>query len=108
MGDDEVLRDLISLWDQARSPLARAANRRGIGGLRLRRDDIADWIAFSEISYQRIVIHRRPSYAVLLLCWRSGQRSPIHDHAGSACGIRIIEGMATETVFATSSCGRLF
>jgi cysteine dioxygenase len=103
----EDLRGLLSLWDHGGSPVSGQAIRRGIGGLRLCRRDIADWIAFSAISYQRIVIHRGPGYEALLLCWRSGQRSPIHDHTGSFCGVRVIEGTATETVFAASPCGRL-
>ena len=28
-----------------------------------------------------------------------GQRSPIHDHRGSACGVRVIQGTATETLY---------
>ena len=34
-----------------------------------------------------------------MLCWRSGQRSPIHDHAGSSCGVRVLRGTLTETLF---------
>ena len=32
-------------------------------------------------------------------------RSPIHDHAGSTCGLRILRGTATETVFERSPSG---
>jgi cysteine dioxygenase len=107
MGGVEDLRDLLSLWDHDASPLGSGAIRKGIGGLRLRREDVADWIAFSEAAYQRILIHQGIGFEALLLCWRSGQRSPIHDHAGSTCGVRIIAGRATETIFARSPCGRL-
>jgi cysteine dioxygenase len=107
MDGAEALRNLLSLWNEARSPLAPHRIRRGIDGLRSRREDVADRINFSEVSYRRIIIDKAPHYVTLLLCWRSGQRSPIHDHAGSACGVRIIEGTATETRFARSPCGRL-
>jgi cysteine dioxygenase len=36
---------------------------------------------------------------LLALCWKNGQRSPIHDHAGSSCGIRVLRGTMTETRF---------
>jgi cysteine dioxygenase len=79
-----------------------------LGGLRLLRDDVTEWTSFSEVGYQRVLIHRTLQVEVLLLCWRSGQRSAIHDHAGSACGIRVIAGTATETIYAASPCGRLY
>jgi cysteine dioxygenase len=34
-----------------------------------------------------------------VMCWRNGQRSPIHDHIGSSCAVRVIEGALTETLF---------
>src|SRR5262249_15792331 len=37
-------------------------------------------------------------YQVLVLCWKNGQRSPIHDHTGSNCGVRVLRGVATETM----------
>jgi cysteine dioxygenase len=107
MGSVQDLRDLLSLWERGRSRLSRQAIRRGIGGLGLRREDVADWVAFNEAGYQRVVLHRGPDFEALLLCWRSGHRSPIHDHEGSICGVRVIEGTATETIYGPSPCGRL-
>src|SRR5262249_49576071 len=34
-----------------------------------------------------------------ILCWKNGQRSPIHDHVGSSCGVRVLRGTMTETRF---------
>jgi cysteine dioxygenase len=68
---------------------------------------VSDQLVFSDVAYQRVLIHSAPGYEVLILCWRSGQRSPIHDHAGSACGVCIVDGVATETLFLRSPCGRL-
>jgi cysteine dioxygenase len=36
---------------------------------------------------------------MLVLCWAPGQFSPIHDHAGSTCAVRVIRGTASETVY---------
>jgi cysteine dioxygenase len=33
------------------------------------------------------------------LCWKNGQRSPIHDHKGSVCALRVLRGILTETLF---------
>ena len=52
--------------------------------------------------YLRNLIYAGPAYQALVLCWRSGQRSPIHDHTGSSCGVKVISGVATETTFAVA------
>lgn len=44
----------------------------------------------------------------LLLCWRSGKRSAIHNHGGAACAIWVMHGIASETLFQVSPSGLLF
>ena len=68
-------------------------------------NDVAEFARFSEHRYLRNLVHEGEHYHLLVLCWRSGQRSPIHDHAGSTCGLRILRGTATETVFERSPGG---
>lgn len=63
---------------------------------------------FSPERYRRNLIHAGPAYHALLLCWRNGQRSPIHDHRGSACAVRVIRGEATETIFEMTEEGHVF
>jgi cysteine dioxygenase len=61
--------------------------------------ELADFIRFSRQSYARNLVRGSPWYQALVLCWRNGQRSPIHDHAGSSCGVRVLRGVMTETLF---------
>lgn len=70
-------------------------------------DDIADYVQFSDENYMRNLIREGPWYHLLALCWRSGQRSPIHNHAGSTCGVRVLSGTATETLFERTPSGLL-
>lgn len=63
------------------------------------RDDLTDHIHFSSRRYQRIPFRSGDWYALWVMCWRNGQRSPIHDHIGSSCAVRVIEGTLTETLF---------
>src|SRR5205807_7632445 len=44
---------------------------------------------------------------IWVLCWRNGQRSPIHDHRGSSCGVRVLRGTMTETQFAFAPNGHV-
>lgn len=71
-------------------------------------DDVREFVCFGEDTYQRHLIHVGPAYQALILCWRSGQRSPIHDHRGSACGVRVLQGTLSETVFERNAAGLVY
>jgi cysteine dioxygenase len=70
--------------------------------------DIHAALGFGRETYQRNLLHAGPAYHALVLCWRAGQRSPIHDHRGSSCGMRVIQGVATETTFAQTREGLVY
>jgi cysteine dioxygenase len=61
--------------------------------------DVANFARFDDDRYLRNLVFEGEHYHLLVLCWRSGQRSPIHNHAGSTCGFRVLTGIATETIF---------
>ena len=68
-------------------------------------DDLVDFAHFSDSSYRRNVVFQNDVVQLLCLCWKSGQRSPIHDHAESICGVRVMQGVATETLFEHTPSG---
>lgn len=74
--------------------------RKRLTELEIAAEDLARFARFGANHYLRNLLREGPLYHALVLCWRSGQRSPIHDHAGSTCGLRVLKGTATETVFA--------
>ena len=61
--------------------------------------DVQDYVRFDGQKYLRNLMREGAHYHALILCWRAGQRSPIHNHAGSVCGLRVLQGVATETKF---------
>jgi cysteine dioxygenase len=69
--------------------------------------DLAEYLHFSPATYQRNLVRAGPHYHAWLLCWRNGQRSPIHDHRGSACVVRVLSGRLTETVFELAPNGHV-
>ncbi|WP_157889248.1 cysteine dioxygenase [Chromobacterium subtsugae] len=75
--------------------------------LRLGRADFAPFWLFGDSQYRRNRIYADDFCELLLLCWRSGQRSQIHNHRGSLCGVRVLQGVATETVFEETPAGLL-
>jgi cysteine dioxygenase len=71
-------------------------------------DDVCEFTQFGETTYRRNLMHAGPGYHALILCWKNGQRSPIHDHRGSSCGVRVLKGVATETYFDKSPNGLIY
>ncbi|HMP79335.1 MAG TPA: cysteine dioxygenase family protein, partial [Pirellulaceae bacterium] len=70
--------------------------------------EIAEFGSFHTDRYQRNRLRRSDHYEALFLCFEAGQRTPIHDHAGSACGVKVLMGVGTETVFARTEDGWLY
>src|SRR5438477_10932542 len=56
------------------------------------RDEVRPFLCFSADHYVRNLLYAGPSYQALILCWQSGQRSPIHDHRGSSCAVTVTSG----------------
>ena len=99
--------ELIARWNSLAGALPENVIRSGLEQLSLERDALEGCAHFNERTYQRNLVHHTANYEVLILCWRSGQRSPIHDHGESACGVLVIEGVATETSFLVDSIGKM-
>ena len=70
-------------------------------------DDVEQHFRFEDSRYQRNLLKRTSHYKALLLCFEPGQQTPIHDHAGSACGVKIITGTATEVTYKRHADGLL-
>ena len=48
-------------------------------------DDLAEYVHFENEQYCRNLIKKSEHYYALLLCWRSGHRTPIHNHPNAVC-----------------------
>jgi cysteine dioxygenase len=102
------LGELFHALDRHPGRIPVADLERELQGLEIGWDDVARWVRFDDHTYRRNLMHEGPSYQALLLCWRSGQRSPIHDHRGSNCGVRVLKGVAIETVFERTPQGCVY
>ena len=67
--------------------------------LSLRPHDYTRHRIFTPRKYARNLIARSEHAELLMLCWRSGQRTPIHDHGGSIGVVMVCEGLMTETMY---------
>jgi uncharacterized NAD(P)/FAD-binding protein YdhS len=50
-------------------------------------------------SYGRRCVARRENYELLVLTWTPSQGSVAHDHSGSLCGLKVVQGRLTESLF---------
>ena len=67
--------------------------------------EMESFVCFNERGYRRNMVFESEAVELLCLCWKSGQRSPIHDHAHSVCGVKIIDGIGTETIYEMTPSG---
>jgi len=101
------LAPLVEYLDRltGRAPLAELAAV--LERLELDPAELVDYVHFSPNHYARNLILAGEWYNVLALCWLNGQRSPIHDHAGSSCAVRVVRGVMTETRFGFAPNGQV-
>ena len=66
---------------------------------------LSDRMVFKASSYSRLVLVEDKAVSVRLLGWLPGQVSEIHDHGGSMCALRVLQGIATESGFELDGCG---
>src|SRR4051812_34435637 len=67
--------------------------RRVIAKLNPQRNEIEPYIQFSDERYSRNLVYKTEDFECLVLCWKPGQRSPIHDHANSICAVYTLDGL---------------
>jgi cysteine dioxygenase len=100
-----VIESAFEQLDQIEGQLPLRAILDWFGDVPLTVRDVAGYLIFRPDRYVRNRLHDGPAYQALVLCWRNGQRSPIHNHRGSHCGVKVLRGVATETVFARAPNG---
>jgi predicted metal-dependent enzyme (double-stranded beta helix superfamily) len=90
------------ICEMSREPVGSLAHERLMalaGRLHLSDDLVGNRIAFARDTYARNLVCRTPFFELLVLCWRPGQESTIHDHAGALNAIRVYSGELTSRTF---------
>jgi len=101
----KLIENAFATLDRYDDQLALPAIMDWFGEAQLTLEDLASYMVFHPTRYVRNRVHDGPAYQALLLCWRNGQRSPIHNHRGSHCGVKVLRGVATETLFTRAPNG---
>jgi predicted metal-dependent enzyme (double-stranded beta helix superfamily) len=88
--------------EMSRAPVSDLTHGRFLGlvdGLRLSDELVESHTRFLDREYARNLVLRTPHFELLVLCWRPGQHSTIHDHAGALNAIRVRSGELTSRVY---------
>ena len=88
--------------EMSREPVSSLTHERLMhlaGRLYLSDDLVDNRVAFAGDTYARNLVCRTPFFELLVLCWRPGQESTIHDHAGALNAIRVFSGELTSRTF---------
>ena len=99
---DPACRTLAALADKLSSltgPPTLTEINAWVRGVRPGRTELEPFIQFKETCYSRRRVVRAEHAELIVICWRPGQRTPIHDHAGSYGTVRVCEGVMWETIF---------
>jgi len=70
-----------------------------MGAVEVGPEELRPHVSFKEGTYARHRVFVNEHAELLVLCWRPGQRTPIHDHNGSFGAVRVLSGVMWETIF---------
>lgn len=59
-------------------------------------DVVSSW---SDETYTRNCILCKETFELILLCWEPSQVTPIHDHGGQECWVKVLKGELKETIY---------
>lgn len=62
-------------------------------------EEVEPYLGFKEGNYSRHRVMKNEFVEMLVLCWKPGQRTPIHDHNGSHGAVFVHQGILWETTF---------
>ena len=102
-GSSITFSDLIERLNSQTSPPALEQIYSWLSNVEIFDLDLEPYIGFKEGNYWRHRVCRNDAVEMLVICWRPGQKTPIHDHNGSHGVVRVHQGLMWETIFAFDS-----
>jgi cysteine dioxygenase len=91
--------ELIERLNQQTAPPALADITSWLSTVEISQLELEPYLGFKEGNYWRHRVCRNDAVEMLVICWRPGQKTPIHDHNGSHGVVRVHQGLMQETIF---------
>ncbi len=70
-----------------------------LASVQVSEEELMPFLGFKDGNYSRHRVCRNEFVEMLVLCWRPGHRTPIHDHNGSHGAVKVHQGILWETSF---------
>ncbi len=68
--------------------------------------DWREFALFSDATYARNLVARNQDFELMVLCWKPGQESAIHNHEGQDCWMGVLDGDMEEMRFSWPKAGQ--
>ena len=98
-GADFSLTALVKTLESQTSVPALEQIYQWLESVNISSEELQPYIGFKDGNYWRHRVCRNESVEMLIICWRPGQKTPIHDHNGSHGVVRVQQGLMWETMF---------
>lgn len=59
--------------------------------------DYQKYIEYDQNTYNKKILYKNKKIELVLICWKKGQISEIHDHAKHGCILKLLNGYIKET-----------
>ena len=94
-----TFQELVERLNAQISPPALEDLNSWLANVRITSDDIKPYVGFKEGNYWRHRVCRNDAVEMLVLCWRPGHKTPIHDHNGSHGVVKVHAGVLRESIY---------
>jgi len=94
------LQTLVETLELQRRPPSLPQLYDWLENVEISREELQPYLGFKDGNYWRHRVCRNAFVEMLVLCWRPGHRTPIHDHNGSHGAVMVYDGVLWETNFA--------
>jgi len=91
--------ELIEKLNEQTNPPTLEAITSWLSTVEISQLELEPYLGFKEGNYWRHRVCRNDAVEMLVICWRPGQKTPIHDHNGSHGVVRVQQGLMQETIF---------
>lgn len=98
---------LVGQLEARNSVIDEATARELLTQACLSENEVARYVEPRSASYARRSVARREFYELLVLTWMPGQGSVAHDHSGSLCGLKVVQGSLTEQIYESGPDGQV-
>jgi cysteine dioxygenase len=73
--------------------------------MRFNQQEWAQYARFKDGRYTQNLVGYGENFTVALMCWEKKQMSPIHDHSGASCWLKVLDGKLCERKYSVRETG---